>query len=271
MIALETAVRGRLALVFAAGRGGTVLAHADVRAPLKIVRPFQLADGRVLVQILALGPGLCGGDEYTVDVTVEPNASAVVIMQSASRIIGMADGAQAAQEVKLTVAAGGHLEYYPGLTIPFRDSQFVQRVHADAAADSRLGILEAWATGRSGRGEHLAFRRISSRTMVCIDGTPAYADAIELEPGATDAAGTGVLEGHRYSASGFWHNAQMNPDAVRDDDRGLVAFAESRPGQIYFRALTRDGCAMSTLTREAIASVNARWDLEPIPFGRFTS
>jgi urease accessory protein len=272
MIAMGTAVRGRLALVFAARGGGTVLAHADVHAPLKIVRPFQLADGRVLVQILALGPGLCAGDEYAIDVTVERNASAVVIMQSASRIIGMPAGARAAQNVKLAVDAGGQLEYYPGLTIPFRDSRFVQRVHVDAAADSRLGILETWATGRSGRGEHLAFRGISSRTMVRVDGAPVYADATELAPAEGDVAGTGVLEGHRYFASGFWLNASIEPVhelAVRD---GLLsAFGQTTPHRVYLRALSRDGYAMSEATNEAVRTVNAAWGLVPIPLRRFTS
>ena len=83
MIAIEprdAPVQGRLELVFAPGPRGTSLAHAHVSAPLKIVRPFPLDNGRALVQVLTLGPGLCAGDQYTLDVTVEPGARAVVIV-----------------------------------------------------------------------------------------------------------------------------------------------------------------------------------------------
>lgn len=266
------AVVGRLDLVFSARGGATALAHADVQAPLKIVRPFRLDDGRLLIQILHLGPGLCGGDEYTIDVTVERDARAVVIMQAASRVIGMSDGTEASQHVTLTVEPGGHLEYYPGLTIPFADSAFVQRVQVNAARDSRLGILETWGTGRSLRGEHLAFRRISSRTMMSVDGNIVYADATELEPRLRDVAGTGVLEGYRYVASGFWHNASLDQTAaVAPRDGVLAAFGQSTPDSVYLRALAMDGSAMADVTADAVRVVNSAWKLPPIPLRRFTS
>jgi urease accessory protein len=266
------AVVGRLDLVFAVRGGATVLAHAHVQAPLKIVRPFELDDGRVLVQILHLGPGLCGGDEYTIDIAVERDARAVVIMQAASRLIGMPEGTHASQRVALTVEPDGHLEYYPGLTIPFADSSFVQRVHVNAARDSRVGILETWGTGRSVRGEHLAFRRISSRTTMSVDGAIVYADATELEPRLHDVAGTGVLEGHRYIASGFWHNATLGTDtSLAPQDGVLAAFGQSTPKSVYLRALAVDGAAIAQVNRNAIEMVNCGWGLGVIPLQRFTA
>jgi urease accessory protein len=252
--------------------GATVLAHAHVQAPLKIVRPFALDDGRVLVQILHLGPGLCGGDEYTIDITVSRHARVVVIMQSASRLIGMPDGTHASQHVRLTVEPDGHLEYYPGLTIPFADSSFEQRVEVTAAPDSRVGILEIWGTGRNGRDEHLAFRRMSSRTTMMVDGEIVYADATELKPAAHDVGGTGILEGHRYLASGFWYNATLDREAKIAIRNGvLCAFGQSTPESVYLRALAMDGAVMAETTSDAARIVNAAWGLTPIPLRRFTS
>ena len=266
------AVVGRIDLVFAASGTGTVLAHAYARAPLKIVRPFDLDDGRGLVQILQLGPGLCAGDEYTIDITVRAGARAVVIMQSASRIIGMPERTDATQRVTLKVEAGAHLEYYPGLTIPFADASFVQRVDVDAARDSRVGILETWGMGRSGRGEHLAFRRISSRTTMTIDGDVVYADAMELEPSSAALGGTGVLEGYRYAASGFWHNAALDPGATLAARDGVItAFGPRTAQSVYLRALAMDGSSMAEMTGEAVQIVNAAWGLPAIPIRRFTS
>jgi urease accessory protein len=264
-------VQGRLELVFAPGPHGTSLAHARVSAPLKIVRPFPLDNGRALVQVLTLGPGLCAGDEYTLDVTVEPGARAVVIMQAAARVLAMTGDAQATQSVNLTVHSGGQLEYYPGLTIPFADSRFVQRVHVAATADARVGILENWSMGRSSRGEYLRFRRLSSRTTVAVDGSPVYADAIELEPSRTHAEATGILERYRYMASGFWLGASPDLAGVSSIDGTVMAFGHTAPGQVYLRALAMDGYAMGRLLESAVDRINAAWNMEAIPLRRFTS
>jgi len=274
MIAIEpraAPLQGRLELVFAPGPRGTSLAHAHASAPLKIVRPFPLDDGRALVQVLTLGPGLCAGDQYTLDVTVEPGARAVVIMQAAARVLGMTGDAQATQSVNLTVHSDGQLEYYPGLTIPFADSSFVQRVHVAAAADARVGILEHWSMGRNSRGEHLRFRRISSRTTVELDGSPAYADAIELEPALMNVAGTGILENYRYLASGFWHGVSPDFAGVTTRPETLMAFGPSAPYQVFLRALAMDGYAMAGVLQSAVDRINSAWGLEAIPLRRFTS
>jgi urease accessory protein len=274
MIAIEPRappVRGRLELVFAPGPGGTSLAHAHSSAPLKIVRPFPLGRGRALVQVLTLGPGFCGGDHYSLDVTVESGARAVVIMQAAARVLGMTGDASATQSVTLRVHSGGQLEYYPGLTIPFADSSFVQRVHVTAAADARVGILEHWSMGRSSRGEQLQFRRLSSRTTVAIDGAPIYADAIELEPSQTNVAATGMLENYRYMASGFWLGASPDLAGVHSVDGTLMAFGHAAPDQVYLRALAMDGFSMGRLLQSAVDRINAAWGLEAIPLRRFTS
>jgi urease accessory protein len=264
-------VKGRLTLVFAPGRNGTSLAHAHASAPLKIVRPFPLDGGRALVQILTLGPGLCAGDDWTIDITVESGARAVVIMQAASRILGMTDGSHATQSVNLVVRAGGQLEYYPGLTIPFPDSSLIQRVRVAAEGGSRVGVLESCAMGRSSRGEDLRFRLLSSRTTVEIDGSPAYADAIELDPVRMNVAGTGILESYRYLASGFWHGVTPDFAGAWTAPNTLMAFGPSAPGQAFLRALAMDGYTMGHLLQSAIDRINAAWGLEAIPLRRFTS
>jgi urease accessory protein len=264
--------RGRLELAFAPGLRGTVLARVHAAAPLRIVRPFPLAGGGVLVQVLTLGPGMCAGDAHEIDITVEPGARAVVIMQSASRLLSMPEGSHASQEVTLAVRAGGQLEYYPGLTIPFADSSIVQRIAADVETGGRLGIVESWSTGRSSRGEHLLFRRISTRTTVTVDGNPVYADAVELEPGVHNVAGTGVLESHRYVASGFWYGATLVPgQPLSAPDGTLNAFGQSAPDQVYLRTLAKDGCALGELLQSAVHCIRSGWQQSDIPFRRFTS
>ena len=265
-------LNGRIELVFRTSGRGTSLAHSNVAAPLKIVRPFALDGGRALVQVLMLGPGLCGGDTCTLDVIVEPGARAVVVMQTASRILGMSEGAFAVQRVNLVVGAGAQLEYYPGLTIPFAGSALKQSVTVTAHRGSRLGILEAWAMGRTTRGEYLQFRHLSSRTVVSIDDRPVFADALEIEPALTNAAATGSLERHHYVASGFWHGVPADAIITPASRGTLIAFdrCTSRE-QVFLRALADDGCEMSATLQSAVDTINAAWGLEPIPLKRFVS
>jgi urease accessory protein len=192
-------------------------------------------------------------------------------MQAAARILGMTGDAQATQSVNLIVHADGQLEYYPGLTIPFADSSFAQQVHVAAEADARIGILENWSMGRSSRGEYLRFRRLSSRTTVAVDGSPIYADAIELEPSLTSVGATGILESFRYTASGFWLGASPDLAGVNRVDGTLLAFGHTAPGQVYLRALAMDGFSMAGMLQSAVDRINGAWGLEPIPLRRFTS
>lgn len=222
------------------------------------------------MQVLTLGPGLCGGDTFAIDITVHPGARAVVVMQAASRILGMSDGAKASQSVSLSVGTGAQLEYYPGLTIPFADSSLSQRINVSADRDARVGILESWAMGRHSRGEHLRFRRLSSRTLVSVGGQPVFADALEIEPTATDAAALGILENHRYVASGFWHGVPTSASLATPPTRVLMALDRcTARDDVFLRALASDGYEMATTLQSAVDAINTAWGFEAIPLRRF--
>jgi urease accessory protein len=268
-------LHGRLTLRFTATGAHTILSHAKVVAPLKIVRPFRLDDGRLLVQMLSLGPGLCGGDACSIDVTVEQGARVVLVAQSATRILAMRDSEPARQRVALTVRAGGQLEYYPGLVIPFPDSSVEQRLDVDLEPGARVGVVESFAMGRTGRGEYLQFRRLLTRTAVAAAGSPLYRDGMDLQPGAANLAGTGVLEGYRYVASGYWYGASDSSIPQRpEDDAGdgvLMAIGQPAANQIYMRVLAADGCRLGESLQKALRGIQAGWGLTPIPLQRFTS
>jgi len=266
------ALTGSLTLRFGSAFGRTVLSHSDVVAPLKIVRPFHLEDGRVLVQMLALGPGLCGGDSYTIDVTVEAGARVVLVAQSATRVLASrTDDRPARQDVRLTVLGGGQLEYYPGLVIPFPESALEQRLDVGLEADARVGVIESFAMGRTGRGEYLRFRRLLSRTIVTGDGTPLYRDGLDLQPRSANVAGMGVLEGFRYVASGYFRGVRVPLAQDAPIDGVLTAVGEAGRDQVYVRTLATDGCQLGKCLQKTLRALQAQWDLRPIPLQRFTS
>jgi urease accessory protein len=266
-----TAVRGCADLVFTRRGSRTVLAHSRMEAPMTVIRPFELPDGRLVVQLITLGPGLCGGDAMRVDVTAEDGARVVVTTTAATRVMTMERGQRAEQHVLLRAGRDASIEYYPAVTIPFPGSAFVQSVRVLAEPAARVAVIESWALGRAARGEYLQFRSLSSRTTLSVDGRLAYADAMHLEPEISDAAGAGVLAGRRYVAAGFWHGATLPAGAGVTTDAGgaLVALAQSTPGIVYLRALGDEGPALDAVLRRSVELMAGGWGLPAVHMDRF--
>jgi urease accessory protein len=269
----ETAI-GCADLTFARRGGRTVLVHSRVEAPMTLVRPFALPDGRQLVQLITLGPGFCGGDTIRLRITADEDAGVIVTTTEATRILSMQADARATQHFEIAAARGATIEYYPAVTIPFPESAFVQTVTVRATPGARIGVMETWALGRTARGEYLDFRSLSNRTTLRVDGDVAYADATELVPGAAPLRGAAVLSGRRYLATGLWYGATIavGENVARDgaaDDDLLIAFAQSRPGIAYLRALAGDAPALDAALRRVTDRVAAAWALDPVPLDRF--
>jgi urease accessory protein len=239
----------------------TVLAESRVEAPMMVVRPFELADGRLMIQLITLGPGLCGGDVVTIDVTAGDGARVVVTTTAATRVMTMEPGQKAEQHVVLRAGRNASLEYYPAVTIPFPGSTFVQTVRVESAATARVAVIETWAMGRAARDEYLQFRSLSSRTTLHVDGVLTYADAMHLEPGVTVAANAGVLAGRRDVAAGFWHGARLSPAAEPPPSAAgtLVAFAHSTPDLVYLRALGNESPELDAVLRRSVERVAIEW------------
>jgi urease accessory protein len=268
-------VRGRAELQFERRGSRTVLIRSRVDAPMAIVRPFELPDGGVLLQILSLGPGLCGGDRLTLSVNAGRGTRVVITTTTATRIMTMDPDRYAEQEILLRVDDEAVLEYYPCLTIPYPDSAFVQTIAADIGAEARLGLLECWAMGRIARDEYLQFRSIASRTTIAAAGVPCYADALCLEPRAVDLAGAGILSGRRYLASGVWHGAASDSSPIPSGpaEEPLVAFGQSAGGLTYLRVLSRDEPVLDAALEQtffaSLASVGRLAHILPAHFGRY--
>jgi urease accessory protein len=261
---------GGAALTFAARGGRTVLVDSHVRAPVALVRPFPLADGGQLVQLITIGPGLCGGDRLRIQIAVETGARVVLTTPAATRVLSMDAGQHSEQRVELAVAAGATLEYYPAITIPFPDSSFRQTINVSARDGARVGVLETWALGRTARDEYLGFRSLSSRATLEVGGELLYADATELNPGRDRLAGAGMLARRRYLASGFWFGITLPEEAPAVDNRDvLVAMAQSTPGVAYLRALASNAPALETTLSGAAARIAAAWEQTPVSLTRF--
>lgn len=242
-------------------------------SPLKIVRPFPLTDGRVVLQILTIGPGILEGDTFELNFRVARGAKVVIVNQSATRLHAMPGGA-ARQRLEISVESGGELEYYPGLVIPYRDAEYQQTSHISLQPGARFGSLERWSVGRVAAGEAFGFRRLSSRLQIRRGQRLVYADGLELTP--RSAALTGVLDGHAYLASGVWLWNGSKDDAGTDEKQilrpvaGEISLVHGSFGEgRYLRCLGSDGPEQA----KQIGGILRRWRethaLAPLRLERF--
>ena len=259
-----------LRVVFRRRAGVTFLAEQRGQAPWRVVRPFQLPDGAALLQLAHVGPGIMAGDRYRLEIVVEDGAAVVLIGASASKVHTMPPGLHACQSVTFTVGEGASLEYYPGLCIPFPSADISQRVSVDLAASARFAMLDTWAAGRVERGERGAFRRISTRTRIAVDGRPVYRDALELSPESPGIDGHGALEGFQYVLSGIWRPTEDRQAREVSGPGLLMAEGPVEQGR-YARALALRGIDLITLGRGLIQEQRARWGLAPLSLDRFSS
>jgi urease accessory protein len=266
-------VNGTAELVFCRERGRTILEKSRVEAPMAVVRPFALPDGGLVIQMVSLGPGLCGGDSITVDVRAGRGTRVAVTTTAATRVMSMDSEARAEQRVLLRAEADAVLEYYPCPTIPYPASALWQTIDVDAAPGARVGVVECWAMGRTARSEYLAFRSLMSRTTIACEGRRTYVDVLQLEPQAADLSGAGVLAGRRYLASGVWtgvgHPLDDEQAASSGDGDTVVAFGPSSPAVAYLRALGTESPCVDRVVRASVERVSRSWGLVPVCLSRF--
>ena len=105
---------GRLRISLVRTDRGTTIGDLESSGALRIVRPFPLEGGRILLQILTVGPGLLAGDRYRVEIHVGKGARAVVLHQSAGKVHRMAPGRKASQHVRILVEEDGRAGVLPG-------------------------------------------------------------------------------------------------------------------------------------------------------------
>ena len=230
-------------------------------------------DGRALVQVLTLGPGLCGGDTFTIDVTVQPrrarrrdHAGGVTNPWD----VGWREGDAVSQS--LGWQPGGATRVLPGADDSFRRQLLVQRVKVSAHRDVARRHSRELGDGTAQPQRAPALPAPLQPHAVSIGGQPVFADALEIEPTAPMRAATGILENHRYVASGFWHGVPTSASLATPPTRVLMALDRcASRDDVFLRALASDGYEMATTLQSAVDAINTAWGFEPIPLRRFDS
>ena len=132
--------------------------------------------------LLNTAGGITGGDHLIYEAALGDGVSATVTTQTAERIYRRSAGAGAARvENRITVGAGGHIDWLPQETILFDRSAIARSLEVDLAGDASALLLEAYVFGRTAMGESVTTLALSDRWRVRRGGRLVYADGIAID------------------------------------------------------------------------------------------
>ncbi len=191
---------GRLSLAFGRCGGRTVLSDAYAAIPMQAMPAVHHDDlGCTCAYIVNPTGGLVDGDKIEIDVSLAERTHVFLTAPAATKVY-RSSGSFASQDVRIEVGPGAVLEYLPGYVIPYAGSRCRQKTRIDMSSGSTALVLDCFATGRTGSGEHLRFREYRSVLEINYAGEAVLFEKTVLEPGLTDYDAPGFLEGCRACA-----------------------------------------------------------------------
>ncbi len=233
--------------------GTTCLTDSAQEPPLRIVRPFPLEDGSVLVHLHNVSGGLLGGDHVTTSVNVGAGASLQLTTTGATRVYrAKQDGMATLQINQFTVSQNGLLEYVPDAIIPFAESRYRQETIIDMEAGGGLFWWEILAPGRSARGELFAYNCVELKADLKATGQMIAAENVRIEPKRRDISSIARLGPYCYWTTfyivrigldaAFWLTAEQRL-------RELIASCRSSDDFWSVSMLAAHGLVVRGLTR----------------------
>src|SRR5882757_7592484 len=152
---LQRAV-GELSVTFKRFGTETVLDELRQVGCLKARFPRRVVPGWMDVVMLNTGGGVAGGDRLDLSFTVGVDGQATIAAQAAERFYrALATDSPSRVRTRVTVAAGGALEWLPQETILFDRCALDRRLEIDLAANARFLGVETLVFGRTAMGERV--------------------------------------------------------------------------------------------------------------------
>jgi urease accessory protein len=136
------------------------------------------------VYTASYGGGLVDRDAQSLTIDVGAGAAALISTQAATKVYRSPHGTSARLDAR--VADEGLLVVAPDPVVCFAGATYRQVQRIDLASTAGLVFVDWLSSGRRASGEHWAFDRYSSRTIVRSDGRLVFADGLELSASAAD-------------------------------------------------------------------------------------
>ena len=211
-LAAGVGTHARLELVFARRAGRTVLAHGYAEPPYRVGRCFEEGPSGLHMILVSSAPGIFGGDRFAQHVRVEEGAHVRLTSQSALQVHPSPDGAGAELTATYEVAAGASLTCEWDPMIPFAGARYRQAIELRVADGGSLYWMDAFASGRSARGERWRFAAFAQELRLVRQGSLDYLERFTLEPREAGPIGPWVAAGASCFGTGLVCAAEVDRD-----------------------------------------------------------
>ncbi|NSL54329.1 urease accessory protein UreD [Uliginosibacterium aquaticum] len=212
--------------------GRSVLARNQHYGPLRVQKALY-PEGDPVCQILMLHPpaGIAGGDQLQIEVEVAADAHAQLTTPGAGKWYKArgVDQPLATQDITLSVAAGGKLEWLPQEVIVFDQAQARATTTINLAEGARAIGWDILCLGRQASGED--FRTGSFRQRLRLqrpDGTPLWQEAMHLQGSDSTMRSPVGLNNKRIFGT-LWL-AGITPDATLTESLRSLAISTGTYG-----------------------------------------
>lgn len=213
---------------------------------LRVLFPRQ-TPGWPQAVLLNTSGGVTGGDNFSVQIEADAHARLTVTTQAAERIYRAQPGETGRVETRLTIGAGGRIDWLPQETILFERSTLRRRLSVQMAGDASLLLVEPLVFGRRAMGEVLHDSRLSDRIEIVRDGARLFTDATRLT-GDVSRLMQGHATGHGATALATVAFAAPGAGAFLDAVRELLPETGGasliRPDLLFIRILAEDSFAL---------------------------
>lgn len=205
---------GKLVVRLAHVNGRTRLVEHRQSAPLKIARTFEREDGGLDICVMDASPGLLAGDKYEMEWVLEPGAKARITTQGATRV-HPSTSPVSTQMVRMNVAEGASLEWWPESTIPFAGARFISSIEAQLDKSATLTIFENLSSGRIARGESFDFTQVISQLHVHDSSGPRLFTRNRFSPVECELPGAFSWGGATQFSCLYAFGLSANPEQVQ--------------------------------------------------------
>jgi urease accessory protein len=214
---------GYLSLDLICDDGRTVIARQRCHPPLQTFG-LQEPDGHGSGYLQILNPcgGLFEGDSAEIEVNLQSGAHLYLTTQAATKIYPAEHGQVTRQHIRLRVASGAILEYFPLPLIPFARARYVQEIEMHVESGGVCFVAESLAPGRPARGERFAYHMVRGRVEGWMDDQLALFEQLILQPKRNAYAGVGILEGKSYVGTLYVLTSQVLAPLIPEWNRCLT-------------------------------------------------
>lgn len=236
--------QAELSLVYSRRDERTVISHRRHSGPLTIQRPFY-PEGEVCHSYILHPPGgVVGGDQLTLNVTVESNAHALITTPASTKFY-RSGGNTAVQRQVMHVAGSGILEWLPQESIIFNSAKLNTLTEIHLEKDAKFCGWEILCQGRPASGEAFEQGECRQRVEIYRDGDPLVIERTNLVGGCE-------IQTAKWGLAGFPVTGTMLVTDISQELRDQVRELNTKDNALFSATLIQDTLICRYLGQQGI-------------------